>query len=60
LIDASDDLIEKVLGLVIAVHRELGPGLLEDMYEKALMIEFANFGISARCHVPVPCGLLGT
>jgi GxxExxY protein len=53
LIDASDELIEKVLGVAIIVHRELGPGLLESVYEKALIIELANFGISARCQVPV-------
>ena len=53
LIDASDELIEKVLGVAIIVHRELGPGLLESVYEKALMIELANFGIAARCQVPV-------
>lgn len=54
LIDASNELIEKVLGVAIIVHRELGPGLLENIYEKALMVELANYGISARNQVPVP------
>jgi len=53
LIDASDELIEKILGVAIIVHRELGPGLLESIYEKALMIELTNFGISAHSQVPV-------
>ena len=59
LIDASDTLIEKVLGVAIMVHRELGPGLLESIYEKALMVEFANFGISARGQVPVSVAYKG-
>lgn len=59
LIDASNGLIEKVLGIAIIVHRKLGPGLLESIYEKALMIEFANHGIAARNQVPVTVAYKG-
>lgn len=35
----SDDLTEKIIGAAIEVHRELGPGLLESIYEEALCYE---------------------
>lgn len=36
----SDLLTEKIIGAAIEVHRILGPGLLECIYEEALCIEF--------------------
>lgn len=35
------DLTEKIIGAAMAVHRALGPGLDEKIYENALCIEFA-------------------
>jgi GxxExxY protein len=40
-----DDLIRAVIGACIAVHIELGPGLLESLYEAALCIEFRKRSI---------------
>jgi len=34
-----DDLTEKIIGAAIEVHRTLGPGLLESIYEEALCVE---------------------
>jgi len=36
----SDDLTERIIGAAIEVHRLLGPGLLESIYEEALCVEF--------------------
>jgi len=37
-----DDLIYRVIGCMIAVHKELGPGFTEDVYHRALEIELAH------------------
>ena len=59
LIVCSDELIERVIGAAIEVHRVLGPGLLESIYERALMIELADRGIAARHQVEVPASYKG-
>jgi len=38
-------LTEKIIGCAIEVHRRLGPGLLECIYEKALCIELKIAGL---------------
>jgi len=47
-------LTEKIIGGAIAVHRELGPGLLESAYEKCLAFELAVGGLSVECQKPLP------
>jgi GxxExxY protein len=37
--DQVNQLTEKVIGAAIEVHRELGPGLLESAYQRALAYE---------------------
>jgi GxxExxY protein len=39
-------LTDRIIAAVIRVHRELGPGFLEVMYEEALAIELAAIGVS--------------
>jgi GxxExxY protein len=43
--DRLDALSNRVIGLCIEVHRELGPGLLESAYEEALAHELTMAGI---------------
>jgi GxxExxY protein len=42
----NKDLTERIIGAAIRIHKELGPGFLEIMYEEALAIELATAGIS--------------
>jgi GxxExxY protein len=53
LIDCPDSLCDLVLTAATEVHRRLGPGLLESVYEFALMIELTEMNIPARRQVEV-------
>ncbi len=39
------ELTEKIIGAAFEVHRELGPGFLEKVYEKALHLELDESGV---------------
>jgi len=41
----ADPLTERIIGAAIEVHRHLGPGLLESIYEDALCVEFDLNGL---------------
>ena len=44
----------KVLGCVSEVYKQLGPGLLENIYERALMKELRMNGFEVKNQVQVP------
>jgi GxxExxY protein len=41
----DEDLSQEIIGAAIEVHRSLGPGFLESLYEEALCIELDNLRI---------------
>jgi GxxExxY protein len=41
----ADELARAVIGAAIEVHRQLGPGFLEAIYEEALLVELMDAGI---------------
>src|SRR5258707_12872359 len=45
---------DTIIAAPIAVHRELGPGFLESIYEQALAVEFALRGIAFIRQKPIP------
>ena len=45
---------EAIIGAAIAVHRALGPGLLESAYETCLAYELKQRGLIVNQQVPIP------
>ena len=54
-----EDLIRKVIGAAINVHRELGPGYVESVYEEAMAVEFERQGIRYERQKVIPILYLG-
>lgn len=48
------DLTEAVIGFAIDVHRHLGPGLLESVYEECLCHDLSEQQIAFQRQVPLP------
>ncbi len=48
-----DDGTRPILDSIYEVYKNLGPGLLESVYEKALMMELASRGMRVKNQVPV-------
>ncbi|HEY6724177.1 MAG TPA: GxxExxY protein [Polyangiaceae bacterium] len=48
------DLTEKIIGAAMAVHQELGPGLLESTYEACMAFELVERGLSVDRQKPLP------
>ena len=45
---------DRTIGCAIEVHKQLGPGLLESVYESALCIELSSAGLRFTRQVGVP------
>jgi len=52
--DELNRISEGVIGAAIAVHRELGPGLLESAYEACLAFELVDRGFPVLDQVELP------
>jgi len=55
----TDPLAEKVIGCAIAVHRTLGAGLYEKVYEKCLGLELEATGLRYAQQVPLTLNYRG-
>ena len=49
-----DPLTHEIIGAAIEVHKALGPGLLEAIYEECLCVELTDRGLAVRRQVPIP------
>ena len=50
---AAPDPTNRIIGLGIKVHRKLGPGLLESVYQECLCWELANDNLAFKRQVPL-------
>ncbi len=48
------DLCQMIIGSAIEVHRQLGPGLLENAYQRCLAIEMSQRGLVHESEVVIP------
>ena len=44
----------EIIGAAIDVHKEIGPGLLEGIYQRCLVYELESRGIGVEAEVPLP------
>ncbi len=54
-----EELSKKIIGAAIEVHRELGPGFLESIYEQALKVELTEHGIHYNSQKEIKVKYLG-
>ncbi len=54
-----DNLSKIIIGCAIDVHKELGPGLLEKAYERALIMLLEEKGLKVESQVYVPVEFRG-
>jgi GxxExxY protein len=50
----ENQIAKEVVDAAVKVHRELGPGLLETVYEVVLAKELESRGLGVERQVPVP------
>ncbi|MBI3233177.1 MAG: GxxExxY protein [Bacteroidetes bacterium] len=49
-----NDLTYKIRGAIFTVHNTLGPGLLESVYEAAIIYELTQLGLHVQSQVGIP------
>ena len=49
-----NEISSKIIKAAIRVHRELGPGLLESVYQACMLIELKNIGLKVQSEVTLP------
>ena len=51
---SENNVSKEILNAAMAVHKELGPGLLESVYERCLLIELNKAGLACERQVLLP------
>ncbi|MGA3006315.1 MAG: GxxExxY protein [Opitutaceae bacterium] len=51
--DRAEEIAKLTIDAAIRVHRELGPGLLESVYQYCLVYELTQIGIPVQSEVPI-------
>lgn len=50
----ENEISYKVIGTAIEIHKKLGPGLLESVYENVLAYDLRELGFEVKQQVPMP------
>lgn len=50
----ENELSNKIIGCAIELHRSLGPGLLESVYESALAFDLEEIGLNIQRQLAMP------
>ena len=50
----ENDLSYHIIGIAIELHKNIGPGLLESVYENALAYDLRDAGFDVKQQVPMP------
>ncbi|MFC1494686.1 GxxExxY protein [Thermodesulfobacteriota bacterium] len=50
----TNELSSAIIKAAINVHRELGPGLLESVYQSCMIIELKNLGLNVEPELSLP------
>ena len=53
------ELTEKIIGAAFEVHRVLGYGFLERVYQRALQAELLKLGVAVQLEYPIPVNYKG-
>lgn len=51
---SENELSYKIIGAAMELHKTLGPGLLESVYEAALSFDLKELGFEVKNQVPMP------
>jgi len=50
----ENEISYKIIGIALELHNNIGPGLLELVYENALYFDLKQSGLNVACQVPMP------
>lgn len=50
----ENEISYKIIGIAIELHKNIGPGLLESVYQNALYYDLKQAGLNVACQVPMP------
>jgi GxxExxY protein len=50
----ENEISYKIIGIALELHKTIGPGLLESVYENALSYDLSEAGLNVAYQVPMP------
>ena len=50
----ENEIAHKIIGIALEIHKKLGPGLLESVYENILEYDLKEAGLKIDTQVPIP------